>query len=150
MIIPMKKITLLCLDTDKVRTLEALRDLSIMHTAVAANVETADVATLSKRLADVNRAGLALLEYKNRRGTAPAGAEEAVTRVNAILDERATVEKSLEALNKEYQKDFFAEGQYFYFLKRHNYKTFWRCPVEKMDYYVLPTPDDEIAYGNGK
>ena len=55
-----------------------------------------------------------------------------------------------EALNKEYQKDFFAEGQYFYFLKRHNYKTFWRCPVEKMDYYVLPTPDDEIAYGNGK
>ena len=45
---------------------------------------------------------------------------------------------------------FFAEGQYFYFLKRHNYKTFWRCPVEKMDYYVLPTPDDEIAYGNGK
>ena len=54
------------------------------------------------------------------------------------------------ALNKEYQKDFFAEGQYFYFLKRHNYKTFWRCPVEKMDYYVLPTPDDEIAYGNGK
>lgn len=50
-----------------------------------------------------------------------------------------------EALNKEYQKDFFAEGQYFYFLKRHNYKTFWRCPVEKMDYYVLPTPDDEIA-----
>lgn len=104
MIIPMKKITLLCLDSDKVRTLEALRDLSIMHTAVAANVETADVATLSKRLADVNRAGLALLEYKNRRGTAPAGAEEAVTRVNAILDERATVEKSLEALNKEYER----------------------------------------------
>lgn len=50
-------------------------------------------------------------------------------------------------LEKEYQKDFFAEGQYFFFLKRHNRPTFWRCPVEKMVYYVLPTPDDEIAYG---
>lgn len=54
------------------------------------------------------------------------------------------------ALNKEYQKDFFAEGQWFYFLKRHNCKTFWRCPVEKMNYYVLPTPDDEIVYGPGE
>ena len=32
MIIPMKKITVLCLDSDKVRTLEELRDLSILHT----------------------------------------------------------------------------------------------------------------------
>lgn len=52
-----------------------------------------------------------------------------------------------EALLKEYQKDFFAEGQFFYFLKRHNYETFYRCPVEKMLYYVFPIPDDEIEYG---
>ena len=78
MIIPMKKITLLCLDSDKVRTLEALRELSIMHTAVAANVDTVDVAALSKRLAEVNRAGLALLEYKKKRGPVPTGAEAAV------------------------------------------------------------------------
>lgn len=51
------------------------------------------------------------------------------------------------ALNKEYQKEFFAEGQWFYFLKRHNCPTFHRCPVEKMTYYVLPTPDDEVEYG---
>lgn len=55
----------------------------------------------------------------------------------------------IEALNKEYQKDFFAEGQWFYFLKRHDYSTFHRCPVREMVYYVLPTPDDEIAYGTG-
>ncbi len=57
-----------------------------------------------------------------------------------------------EALNKEYQKEFFAEGQWFYFLKRHNYRTFHRCPntIQSMSpYYVLPTPDDEIAYGVG-
>ena len=53
----------------------------------------------------------------------------------------------IDALDKEYQKDFFAEGQYFYFLKRHDRPSFWRCPVEKMTYYVLPAPDDEIEYG---
>ena len=62
---------------------------------------------------------------------------------NASYDD----EKRQELLNKEYQKEFFAEGQWFYFLKRHNYTTFHRCPVEKMTYYVLPTPTDEIEYG---
>ena len=52
-----------------------------------------------------------------------------------------------DVLLKEYQKDFFAEGQFFYFLKRHNYETFYRCPVEKMLYYVFPIPDDEVEYG---
>lgn len=52
-----------------------------------------------------------------------------------------------EALLKEYQKDFFAEGQFFYFLKRHNYETFYRCPVPKMVYYVFPIPDDEVEFG---
>lgn len=57
-----------------------------------------------------------------------------------------------DALNKEYQKEFFAEGQWFYFLKRHNYRTFHRCPTtisSMSENYVLPTPDDEIAYGVG-
>lgn len=62
---------------------------------------------------------------------------------NANYDEDARVA----ALNKEYQKEYFAEGQWFYFLKRHNCPTFHRCPVEKMVYYVLPTPEDEKEYG---
>lgn len=66
--------------------------------------------------------------------------------VNDAYDENAR----MEALNLEYRKDFFAEGQYFYFLKRHNCQTFHRCPVDDMRLnYVLPTPDDEIAYGSG-
>lgn len=52
-----------------------------------------------------------------------------------------------EALTKEYQKEFFAEGQFFYFLKRHNCETFYRCPLSKMVYYVFPIPDDEIEFG---
>ena len=51
-------------------------------------------------------------------------------------------------LQKEYQKDFFAEGQFFYFLKRHHAKTFWRCPVVDFDAYVFPIPDDEVEFGS--
>lgn len=53
-------------------------------------------------------------------------------------------------LQKEYQKDFYAEGQFFYFLKRLNRKMFYRCPFEegmRESAYVFPIPDDEIEYG---
>ena len=59
-----------------------------------------------------------------------------------------TEAERIEYLNKEYQKDFFAEGQWFYFLKRHNLDTFYRCPVEEMRYYTFPTPDDEVEFGD--
>ena len=104
MIIPMKKITVLCLDSDKVRTLEELRDLSILHTSISTNVETADVASLAKRLAEVNRAGLALLERKGVSHAPALDAEKAVDRVNEILDAQSATEKSLENLNKEYER----------------------------------------------
>ena len=104
MIEPMKKITLLCLGSDKVRTLEALRDLLIMHTVVSANTDTADVAALSRRLAEVNRAGLALLKSKAKSSAAPVEAEKAVARINDILDERAALEKEIDSLNKECER----------------------------------------------
>lgn len=53
-------------------------------------------------------------------------------------------------LEKEYQKDFYAEGQFFYFLKRINASTFHRCPFEegmKEAYYIFPIPDAEIEFG---
>lgn len=52
-------------------------------------------------------------------------------------------------LNKEYQKDFFGEGQYFYFLKRHHIETFHLCPLERMTEanYRFPTPDNEVEFG---
>lgn len=50
---------------------------------------------------------------------------------------------------KEYRKEFFAEGYLFYFYKRHNYKTFWRCPIDDMtSKYKWPLPDNEISFGN--
>ena len=91
--------------------------------------------------------------------------EESVTYINLVRNARGISRSNnlvandaydeqarRDALNEEYQKEFFAEGQWFYFLKRNNYRTFWRCPTtipSMTKYYVLPTPDDEIEYGVG-
>lgn len=61
-----------------------------------------------------------------------------------------STEARIAELQKEYQKDFYAEGQFFYFLKRLNIKEFHRCPFEKgmpESAYVFPIPDDEVEYG---
>ena len=79
-------------------------------------------------------------EVRTNRGVSRAYAYQA--------DDFRTEEDRREALRNEYSKDFFAEGQYFYFLKRNNYETFYRCPVTNMrNYYVFPLPDDEIEFG---
>lgn len=52
------------------------------------------------------------------------------------------------ALKSEYRKEFFAEGQFFYFLKRHGEESFYRSVVEMSEaQYVFPLPDDEREYG---
>ena len=38
-------------------------------------------------------------------------------------------QERLEALNLEYRKDFYAEGQYFHFLKLHEMSTYLNCPI---------------------
>ena len=45
MIVPMKKISLLCLESDRHTAMEQLRDLGIMHVDLAARTETPDVLT---------------------------------------------------------------------------------------------------------
>lgn len=105
MIVEMKKVTLLCLDSQKVRALEALRDLSIMHVSVLKNADTEDVGALTGRLAAIKRAGLALLERKPEKTDAKEqNAEKVVERVNAILDDISATEKSRDALNKELER----------------------------------------------
>ena len=59
-------------------------------------------------------------------------------------------------LQNEYRKEFFGEGQYFYFLKRKGVETLYRWQEDnttisvEMDKskYVLPLPDSEIEYRN--
>lgn len=85
--------------------------------------------------------------------------EEASKLINKVRNARAismrnninvTSDASLiNELNKEYQKDFFGEGQYFYFLKRHNISTFHNFPLENTTSatYIFPTPDNEVEFG---
>lgn len=52
-------------------------------------------------------------------------------------------------LEKEYRKEFYGEGQLWYFYKRYAYPTFNRCPITDMTekHYRFPLPDDEIILG---
>ncbi len=54
-------------------------------------------------------------------------------------------------LMKEYVKDFYGEGQLFFFYKRHNFHTFSNCPAPNDDmstHYQMPLPNDEYTFGN--
>lgn len=53
------------------------------------------------------------------------------------------------ALKKEYRKEFFTEGQTFYYYKRLNASRIDDSPVVQMtaQTYVLPLPEDEKIYG---
>lgn len=55
-----------------------------------------------------------------------------------------------EALIKEYRKEFYAEGQLFFFYKRRFKTTFLHCPLGKMSEsnYQFSIPDDEVLFGN--
>ncbi|MEI3154928.1 MAG: RagB/SusD family nutrient uptake outer membrane protein [Odoribacter sp.] len=55
-----------------------------------------------------------------------------------------------EALTKEYRKEFYAEGQLFFFYKRWFKSSFLHCPVREMkaNNYQFSIPDDEILFGD--
>ena len=55
----------------------------------------------------------------------------------------------LEELRKEYQKEFIAEGQLFYFYKRQNMTTIpFTAQMMNRATYVFPMPDNELEFGN--
>ncbi|WP_237567045.1 RagB/SusD family nutrient uptake outer membrane protein [Odoribacter sp. Z80] len=54
-------------------------------------------------------------------------------------------------LLKEYQKEFYGEGQLFYFYKRHFYRSFFNCRLSgelQPEHYIPQVPDDEKIFGN--
>lgn len=54
------------------------------------------------------------------------------------------------AIEKEYRKEFYGEGQLWYFYKRNAYSTFQFCPLDNMveKNYCFSIPDDEISLGD--
>lgn len=82
---------------------------------------------------------------------------ESASFVNQVLDNRGldpltgvNDKAALQnALTKEYQKEFFSEGQLFYYYKRNRFATIPGSSVvanEKV--YVLPVPEDELIFNN--
>ncbi|MDL2320091.1 RagB/SusD family nutrient uptake outer membrane protein [Alistipes sp. OttesenSCG-928-B03] len=55
----------------------------------------------------------------------------------------------LAALELEYRKEFFGEGQLWHFYKRHMFSTFIHCPIDEMlqANYVFNLPNDEYTFG---
>lgn len=80
--------------------------------------------------------------------------------INAVRNKRGiskakdvscdTEELRLNALNREYRKEFYGEGQYFWFLKTHGLTgTLSHCPevVLMEENFIFPLPDAEVQYG---
>lgn len=63
--------------------------------------------------------------------------------------EYRTSEDKLWNIEKEYRKDFYGEGQLFFFYKRNNYQSFLHCPVPNLveENYVFNLPENEILFG---
>ncbi len=59
--------------------------------------------------------------------------------------------RRINELLKEYQKEFYGEGQLFYFYKRHFYRSFFNCRLSgemQLDNYIPQIPDSEKIFGN--
>ncbi|WP_255406506.1 RagB/SusD family nutrient uptake outer membrane protein [Prevotella sp. KH2C16] len=69
---------------------------------------------------------------------------------SASLNENYTTEEGkIQALDKEYRKEFYAEGQYWFFMKSHGLTEIpYALDVQLTeDNFVFPLPDAEIQYG---
>lgn len=66
------------------------------------------------------------------------------------LNPFASEQERIEAVEKEYRKEFYAEGQLWFFYKRQGYSTFQFCPIRNMteSNYRFAIPDDETVLGN--
>ena len=86
--------------------------------------------------------------------------EDAARHVNTVRNKRGiskakdvtcdTDGQRIAALNKEYRKEFYGEGQYFWFLKTHGIVgTLAHCPEVTLvqENFVFMLPDAEIEYG---
>jgi hypothetical protein len=72
-------------------------------------------------------------------------------RITTPLDEDADMETFMLALKAEYEKEFYGEGQLFYFYKRMNYTAIEGADMSMIEMndekYTLPFPNNEVQFG---
>ena len=69
---------------------------------------------------------------------------------DATSEENKQQTRRINEIMKEYRKEYYAEGQLFFFLKAHHYTTYYGCGVANMTSkeYQMPLPDNEKIFGN--
>lgn len=92
----------------------------------------------------------ALKETDQVRATEYLNIVRRARNVTNDLSATLTAEQFQNEIFKEYQKEFFCEGQLFYYYKRLNLPSIAYANVTADNtIYVLPLPDNEVEYGNG-
>ncbi len=103
MIVPMQKLTVLCLAGDRERSLEALRDLGVLHLVHIKRPEGEDLDQARARLTHLRRALEVLPKNKQVKATGQAGAQ-VVEDVWRLIQQRKDLEEKLELLRHERQR----------------------------------------------
>ncbi len=100
MIVKMKKITLLCLETERTQTLKALRDLGVMHIQPVVPPSGGHLETAKKRAATLQRLLTALPKVKN---AAPTGRtpRDVFQAVEELLELKRQNQDRMDALKTE-------------------------------------------------
>lgn len=103
MIVPMKKINLLCLEHERTAALEKLRELGIMHVDIAVKPESESVNVLEQSLQDTAKLYNILTGFKTKNQDIPAGltGKEILKKGLELLEKQNDLEKERELLIRD-------------------------------------------------
>ena len=106
MILEMKKVSLICLASEKEHALKALRELGVMHVELDSKNDSPDFFKSEQALTVTNKAIAAVLERKGKASAvfAKMNGEELVGQIADITETNSNLAKKLDALVKDWEK----------------------------------------------
>ncbi len=104
MIVKMQKVTLLCVASGQERTLEALRELGVVHLTHVRRPEGGELDEARNRLAHLRRVLEVLPKHHGHHATSGKAAEEVVEAAWKLILQRKDLLEDIEALQREQQR----------------------------------------------
>ncbi|MEI6421577.1 MAG: hypothetical protein WCP55_05110 [Lentisphaerota bacterium] len=106
MILEMKKVSLICLASEKEDALKALRELGVMHVELDSKNDSPDFFKSEQALTATNKAIAAVLERKGKASAvfAKMNGEELVSKIGDITETNSNLAKKLDGLVKDWEK----------------------------------------------
>ncbi|MFA6568200.1 MAG: hypothetical protein WCS96_08330 [Victivallales bacterium] len=106
MILEMKKVSLICLASEKVQALESLREIGVMHVELGTKTDSSDFSKSEQLLVSANRAINAVSERKGKPSAAFSvmRGEELVCKIEEITGTNSNLVRKLDALVKDREK----------------------------------------------